>query len=387
MERTPKRAMKRHLEEKTVDSGHGTDDEGPTADPALHYIRYDSTSTFPPTVMERGNSLEEIIKSVPSQGIFPSEMLEAFKAEDKHTNLTLRLKEFTRKAGITLVGRALAATCNLKNCNARPDTIICDALLMSKSLPPTLLTFIEDKEDTEAVVASVAAASKDEGIDDYGKERKYNKSVAKAMMYARYFTDEPFDVIYGVIKSEDTKTTKTFNRRLSNIKEETSKYSIGSNLLMSQERCLKIHKAFIMMSALSDIRLLPAVDEDVGKASHYVVPVDMYRKLMFHLHSTHHRTTVSHSESFQLLLDERLSKTGQRMEDTLLSDTSMAQVKQPLVKLKGAYRKSQKWVCPRKEVGHMELKHRETMTRSTIPGLHRSGKRLRSASRGAFLPL
>ncbi|XP_071103872.1 uncharacterized protein [Haliotis cracherodii] len=369
MQRTPKREMKRKLKEETVDSGHGTDDEGHTANPVLHYIRYDSTSTFPPTVMERGNSLKEIIKSVPSQ-----DMLKALEAEDKHTNLTLRLREFTGKAGVSLVGRSMAATCNLKNCEARPDSVICDALLISQSLPPTLLTFIEeDTEDAEAGVASGAAASKDEGIDDYGKERQYNKSVAKAMMYARYFTDEPFDVIYGVIKSEDTKTTKTFNRRLSNIKEETSKYSIGSNLLMSHERCLKIHKAFIMMSALSDHRLLPAVDEDVGKASHYVVPVDMYHKLMFHLDSTHHRTNVSHSdESFQLLLDERLSKTGQTMEDTLMSETSMAEVEQLLVKLKGASRKSQTGVCSWKKVGHI---------------FHRSGKRLRPASRRAFLPL
>ncbi|XP_046330062.2 uncharacterized protein LOC124113644 isoform X2 [Haliotis rufescens] len=303
----------------SMDNGHSTNDEEPIAIAGLPYtdIKYTSVSAFPPTVKERGNSLEEIFESVPSEGIFPSEMFNTFEAEEKNTNLTSRLRDFIGKAGIALVGRSMAATCNLKNTEARPDSVIYDALLISQSLPPTLLTFIEAKEDAEVDIASVSTA---EGIDDE-EERKYNKSVAKAMMHACYFTDEHFDVIYGIIKSEDNETTETFNRRLSNIKEETSKYSIGSNLLMSQERCLKIHKAFIMMSALSDIRLVPAVEEDVGKASHYVVPVDMYRKLMLHLDSTHHRTTVSHSdESFHLLLNERFSKTGKNMVDAMKSD-------------------------------------------------------------------
>ncbi|XP_046543016.1 uncharacterized protein LOC124253312 [Haliotis rubra] len=271
--------------------------------------------------MERRNSLMEIIESVATKGIFPSLMFKTFEAEGKYRNLTSRLRDFISKAGRAVVGRSMAAICNLKNCDARPETVICDSLLISKSIPPTLLTFVEDSEDIDGSIS----ASNIEGTDDLDAERQYNKSIAKAMTYARYFTDEPFDVIYGVIRPEDTKTTKVFNRRLSTLKEETSAYSIGSNLLMSEERCLKIHKAFIMMSALSDHRSLVTVDENTGRASHYVMTVDMHRKLMLYTDSIFSGINESHSgETLISLLNERISKIGKRVVDRVKSETGTA---------------------------------------------------------------
>ncbi|XP_046551956.1 uncharacterized protein LOC124261642 isoform X2 [Haliotis rubra] len=333
MSRTSERGTKRKREggdEKHRDevhapftskySGHGTNDKDSSTSGDLHFVTYTSASTFPPTVMERGNSLEKIIESVSTKGIFPSVMFKTFEAEGKYRNLTSRLRGFISKAGRAVVGRSMAAICNLKNCDARPDTVICDALLISKSVPPTLLTFIEDNEDSNGSVS----ASNIEGTDDSEEERQYNKSIAKAMTYARYFTDEPFDVIYGVIRPEDTKTTKAFNRRLSTLKEETSTYSIGSNLLMSEERCLKIHKAFIMMSALSDHR--PPLTEDNDRAFHFVMPVDMHHKLMLHIDSLCSGINESHrDETLNLLLNERISKTGKRTgtaDDVNISEQS-----------------------------------------------------------------